>query len=321
MKCIRCGAENETDALFCGQCGTMIQDEADEKNETKKQEPHGSANRMPQGIALGVNEQLVRRYRIGRYAFFKGFIDVLVTNKRVIRYERSMLFGMQNNQIDEINLDAVNGVSVSMRRSISIIGIIAAIILMIWGFNSLNNRSLGWAVFLMLIMLGGFWTAGLYSMKLKENMDRFKTKMTIIVICSGIGIAALVYFIKDAAWNALWMPALIWGAFGIVIYYSLKPSLIFSVQGTLGGPSLKTYVNLRGRILRSSNAGAVFQFKPTAQTTDMLKEIGACIYDLKTLGDEAIGIWADPNAMTDDITDMDEQDASNSDEHKEEGNE
>ena len=68
-----------------------------------------AVNRMPQGIALGVGEQIVKQYKVGRYTFRQGSIEVIVTNKRVIRYEESSLFGMQNNQIDEINIDAVHG--------------------------------------------------------------------------------------------------------------------------------------------------------------------------------------------------------------------
>ena len=45
------------------------------------------------------------------------------------------------------------------------------------------------------------------------------------------------------------------------------------------------------RIVRRDGNSVVFQFKPTPEASEMLKEIGALIYDLKTLGDSAIDKW------------------------------
>ena len=184
---------------------------------------------MPQGIALGVDERIVKQYRIGRYTFRKGSIDVIVTNKRVIRYEESSWLGMQNNQIDEINIDAVHGIKTKMHRSISILGIIASLILLSVGLAFLRN----------------------------------------------------LFYISLPSWALMIL----------VIIFSLKPTLVFSVLGSVGHDALRTEVNTRGRFMRNDNASIIFQFKPTAETTVMLKEIGACIYDLKTLGDRAIEKW------------------------------
>lgn len=77
----------------------------------------------------------------------------------------------------------------------------------------------------------------------------------------------------------------------MIILRSLKPTLEFALLGSIGGPALGTLVNKRGRIVRSDSNSIIFQFKPTDETTVMLKEIGACIFDLKTLGDKAIDKW------------------------------
>ena len=81
------------------------------------------------------------------------------------------------------------------------------------------------------------------------------------------------------------------GITALVVISSLKPTMEFGLLGAVGGPALGTSVNKRGRIMRNDGNSVIFQFKPTAETTVMLKEIGACIYDLKTLGDAAIEKW------------------------------
>ena len=198
-----------------------------------------AVNRMPQGIALGVNERIVKQYKIGRYTFRAGSIDLIVTNKRVIRYEESRWMGMQNNVIDEINIDAVHGVSTRMCRSISVIGLIASLVLLIVGLIALFGNPFGYAS----------------------------------PIQHTVGVIALLLT-------------------AVIIISSLKPSFVLSVSGSIGNPALDTVVNMRGRLFRHDSGSVVFQFKPTAETTEMLKEIGACIYDLKTLGDAAIEKWS-----------------------------
>lgn len=246
MRCEKCGAELKPDAKFCGKCGTIVS-EASRGTATSSGKSGGGVggvrriptgvNKMPQGIALGVDERVVKEYKIGRYSFRQGEIVVIVTNKRVIRYEESSLFGMQNNQIDEVNIDAVHGTLTHMRRSISTIGLIAAIILAVFGLTTLFG--------------GGY-------MGIMEKM---------------IGIVAIVIA-------------------AVIMLASLRPMLEFALLGSVGGTVLGTIVNKRGRIIRDDSNSIIFQFKPTAETTVMLKEIGACIYDLKTLGDAAIEKWS-----------------------------
>lgn len=248
VKCIRCGRVYSGGSVpkFCGTCGMAMPEVATEAPARPTSDLFGaSAHRMPQGIALGVDEKLVKSYRIGRYTLRNGSIDVLITNKRVIRYEESTLFGMKKNVIDEINIDAVQGTSCVMSRSLSIIGLIIGLALLIGSILAFSST-------------GGY--ASYYSSK-------FDTYYII---------GGLVLLLLSA----------------LVFYSSLKPTLLFSLFGSVGGRALYTTVNMRGRIFGLNDRTMVFQFKPTAETTVMLKEIGACIYDLKTLGDRAISKWS-----------------------------
>ena len=260
--CRNYGRELAPGARFCGVCGTVVAEgrgtgsagyaaAAGTESTSRGTAARGSGmpaarrsfslsvNRMPQGIALGSDEQVVKQYSIGRYTFRQGTIDVIVTNKRVIRYEESSLFGMQNNQIDEMNIDAVHGNYTRMRRSISILGLTGA---------------------LFLIAAGLFGLLGNFGYRYQSPLQ------------TAIGIAALAL------------------AAGVIIL-SLKPTLEFGLLGAVGGGALRTVVNNRGRMMRNDSNSVIMQFKPTGETTVMLKEIGACIYDLKTLGDRAIEKW------------------------------
>ncbi len=191
------------------------------------------ANRIQGGVTFGVDEQVVRHYQIGRYTLRKGAIEMIVTNKRVIRFEESSLFGMRNTIIDEIDIQNISGVGASMRRSASILGLSIGIPLLIAGIVGL-----------------------------------FQTREISPLISIGATLVAV-----------------------IILFLSLKPSLNFYVYGG-GGKSLETVVNNRGRIFGRHNIGVFFQFKPTPEVAPMVKEIGALIYDLRTLGDKAIERWS-----------------------------
>ena len=254
MQCPKCGNVLKPGAKFCGVCGTSAP-AAPAAPETTGKEPITRAgirvvpagiNKMPQGIALGDGEEVVRQYKIGQYTFRAGTIDVVITNKRVIRYEQSVWFGMQNNQIDEVNIDAVHGVSVTMKRSISILGAAIALFFLLGGIIGL--ASLGQS------SRGGFG----------GNFFGIPSFL--------IGLVELVAGV-------------------IIALNSFRPSLYFYLHGAIGNQALETLVNSRGRLFGRNNVGAIFQFKPTAETTVMLREIGACIYDLKTMGDAAKAKW------------------------------
>ena len=253
MRCPKCGAELSPSAKFCGKCGTILSESSGYSSSgptpptpkpSKSPFVPSGVNRMPQGIALGVGERIVKQYKIGRYTFRQGSVNVIVTNKRVIRYEESIWLGLKNNQIDEINIDAVHGVSISMMRSISVLGTIFAIIFIIIGITGLASLN---------------------------SYGRYGSSPVSQQLLPVVGFGAAI----------------------LILMNSFKPSLIFYLHGAIGGEALSTCVNLRGRFFGKNATGgsAIFQFKPTPETTEMLKEIGACVYDLKTLGDSAISKW------------------------------
>jgi hypothetical protein len=278
---MRCGAELRPDAKFCGVCGQVMGGQQMGSQNTGSQptagqsyggqqmggqpysgQPYGGqqmgdgyqpinmamlknavktagraavareANRIQGGVIFSVDERIVRHYQIGRYFMRKGSIELIVTNKRVIRFEESTLFGMRNNMMDEIDIQSITGVSASMRRSASILGLTAGLILLLVGIVGLT--------------------------KLRD-------------VNPLIPLAALLLSF-------------------IILFLSFKPSLMFYVHGG-GGRALTTVVNSRGRIFGIHNIGTVFQFRPTPEVTDMLKEIGALIYDIRTLGDKGIERW------------------------------
>lgn len=242
-RCPDCGREYKELPKFCGGCGYMFDgseatDDASHSRPAREPfEELGGVKRMPDGIALGYDEIIVKRFRIGRYTLRKGEICVIVTNKRVIRYEESSWFGMKTDRIDEVDIDAVYGTSCMMRHSISILGLFATLIIFSLGIN--------------------FFMAARYG-------HRFG-----YILGGIISIAAAVVFLVN----------------------SFRPTMCFHLNGAVGAPVLETNVNARGRLFGRNYSSAVFQFKPTDETTAMLKEIGACIHDVKILGDRATEKW------------------------------
>lgn len=108
--CPKCHSETKPGAKFCGVCGEILTAPAASYAAAPAYPPAPAApaapvaaaakavsswassyaeenrrrNQMPQGIDLGVGEVVVKQYRVSRYTFRKGYIDVVITNKRVI---------------------------------------------------------------------------------------------------------------------------------------------------------------------------------------------------------------------------------------------
>lgn len=230
--CKNCGAELKPGAKFCGRCAARV----GELVPGTPSAPVSAAgdfvksNKMPKGVALGMDERIVRQYRIGQYTLRQGAVDVIVTNKRVIRYEDSVWFGMRTNRMDDIELQAVNGVSCMMSRSISVIGLAVSLILALAGLTAIRQIIIGLSVLALAV---------------------------VILLCS------------------------------------FRPSMVFCLYGPVSRGMLDTSVNVMGRLFGHNNSSMIFQFKPTAETTRMLKEIGACINDLKNLGERAVAVWSE----------------------------
>lgn len=78
-----------------------------------------------------------------------------------------------------------------------------------------------------------------------------------------------------------------------LIIFSRRPCFIFSVNANNSGNALRTEVNTAG-VLTSSHGGSgglIFNFAPTEEVVKMIRELGACILDVKAKGDYAIDTW------------------------------
>jgi len=76
----------------------------------------------------------------------------------------------------------------------------------------------------------------------------------------------------------------------LMIVSCIFPYMTFGVIG-MGSDhqSLTTGINLNGK--RALNNGVIFQPRPSADARKSIAEAGACIFDLRTYGDEAIAKW------------------------------
>ena len=77
----------------------------------------------------------------------------------------------------------------------------------------------------------------------------------------------------------------------VMILSFIFPYMTFGIIG-MGSDhqSLMTGVNVIGKT--DLNRGVFFQPRPTAGASKIIAEAGACIFDLRTYGDEAIGKWS-----------------------------
>ncbi len=304
MKCPNCGSRLEAGTKFCGVCGAVVPDPyagssspypsygynnsySNSYNSSPDPSPFASPEpvpppdpsvirptrrsggggffgtmRSPEGIALGTGERLVKQYKVAKYILLRrGTIDIIVTNKRIIRYEQSSMFGFKNIDIQEMNIDSVHGVTARVKRSVSIWAMLGALLLLIIGIIAL-------------ISLASSSGGGGYS-------DYY----------GGYGYS--YYNPLQGALNGFHILMMLIGFTGsaIIVIRALLPTVHFHVLGAIGSGALGTTVSLLGRYGWVNTTGLLFQMKPTAETNAMIKEIGACIYDLKTLGDSAIDKW------------------------------
>lgn len=297
MKCANCGSRLDPGTKFCGVCGAVVPDSYADSSSTYP--PYGynsmpdpspfaspeplpppdpsvirptrrsggggffGTMRTPEGIAMGTGEKLVKQYKVAKFILFRrGTIDIIVTNKRVIRYEQSTMFGLKNVDIQEMNIDSVHGVTAKVKRSVSLSGILLSLFLAIVGIIAM-------------VSLAGSGDSG-YS-----SYYGYSSYNPLGGLLNGFHIIMMLIGFIGSAWIVLRM---------------LLPVVHFHVLGAIGHGALPTSVSLLGRYAWVNTSGLLFQFKPTAESLAMLKEIGACIYDLKTLGDSAIDKWINETA-------------------------
>lgn len=76
-----------------------------------------------------------------------------------------------------------------------------------------------------------------------------------------------------------------------LIFISRRPTFSFVVSAAMSGSGISTAVNVRGVMLSSHGNGIVFTFNATDEALSMMRELGACIMDIKAKGDIAIKDW------------------------------
>ena len=298
MKCANCGANLEPGTRFCGGCGAVV---AEPYADSSTYPPYGFSStpdpspfagpdsppppdpsvikptrrsggggffgtmRSPEGIALGTGERMVKQYKVAKFILFKrGTIDIIITNKRIIRYEQSSVFGLKNIDIQEMNIDSTHGVTAKVKRAASFWGLLGAALLLIIGIIALISLASS--------SDGGYGGYGGYGYGYGYG-SYFNPLQALL---NGFHIIMMLFGFIGSAW---------------IVLRSLLPTVHFHVLGAIGNGALGTTVSLLGfRGWVNTNA-MMFQLKPTAETNVMIKEIGACIYDLKTLGDSAIDKW------------------------------
>ncbi len=108
-----------------------------------------------------------------------------------------------------------------------------------------------------------------------------------VVLLLGSSVIASLSFNRSAGIPSLLLLIL---GLGSVFLSFIMPYMTFSIIG-MGSDhqSLMTGVNVIGKT--ALNKGVVFQPRPTADTRKSITEAGACIYDLRTYGDEAVKKW------------------------------
>lgn len=120
-------------------------------------------------------------------------------------------------------------------------------------------------------------------------------KVIVGVLAISVGIALLFlggnsYRFTDKLIKIIFAIALI--LLGIKMSReSKKPSYLFSIYAASVGEAMLTGANLRGKLLNSQGYGIVFQYVPTTEAVTMMRELGACIMDIKAKGDYAVEIW------------------------------
>lgn len=263
---------------FCGKCGqpldscTCPKEPAPAREVTRDQDHQKAPMRnMNQGgftafgkqfiagpklgdIELGEGEELVRTYDIAKHFFGHGYIRLFITNKRLVIFKehRNLLSIHNNTEYDETNLDKVQGLQAGIDSRFSVFGILLGLLMTLVGLSQL-----------MTIIVGVFQSMG----------GRFGVPLYIYLVL----LVSLIVFL-----------------FGLyLIAMSVKPVIIFGVTG-LGNEHMRAAtVNSRtGRPSRSLLVRKLSSpFYPVQGSDKLITEAGACIFDLRTYGDEAVAKW------------------------------
>lgn len=260
---------------FCGKCGKPIAmctcDDTSskmKKADFSKERSVGESvehtseyfRRKFDKIVLGDGEEVVRQYHIGTMnkGWFKssskslGDSYVLVTNKRVISKADFENGGSSGTCLEEMSIECISGVKSQYTHDI------------VW----------------------------------------WKVLLGIVLIIAAI--ASIISMISTWRWTAIIKKiiSIFWAVvFGFIGANSLrtckKPGYLFSIYSSATGEALvmgaggdsKGLLNAIFSLLNPQNTSILLKYAPTKEAVTMMRELGACIMDIKAKGDYAVEIW------------------------------
>lgn len=146
---------------FCGKCGNPVESCTCVKSiGTRPVDKAGGFNRKFNDVSLGVGEQVVRQYNIGKSNLTSGAALVYVTNKRVILRQYSSYLGVSTNNMQDVTIDSITGTNHVLVRGFKVwklvVAVIALILSMVMFSGGRLMGSLGpvWGIILMTIAVG-----------------------------------------------------------------------------------------------------------------------------------------------------------------------
>ncbi len=118
------------------------------------------------------------------------------------------------------------------------------------------------------------------------------TKWRLMVgICAAI-MALICLIMAFAAEFGMIVGFLLAGGVATWMFLTMrKPSYLFSIYSGAMSQAMTMGANLRGKLMNAAGGGIIFQYKATKEAVKMMREMGACIMDLKTRGNAAIDFW------------------------------
>ncbi|MBE5779416.1 MAG: hypothetical protein E7331_08830 [Clostridiales bacterium] len=251
---------------FCGKCGqplgtcscdtTDIRHYASAGTQAARQngagtEPNFVVNQFD-NLALGQGEVAVRQYHIGRYGWFKR------------------LFGRGNSYVLITNKRVIHKTDASClgtnTNTVEEINIDC-----VNGVRNMRKRKLSFLRILLGLLL--IYCGIVMFFQLGDFFDVLENVM---------------YDLFD--WDlSLIVPGLFFMILGVLQIVPRKPSYLFHVYAYNSAPALLSGVNLRGKTFGLT--GIVFPFKATKESIVMMREIGACILDIRNKGEAAVKAW------------------------------
>jgi hypothetical protein len=218
-------------------------------------------------VPLNPHEQVVRQYYVAVLKAFKADVFLTVTNQRLIisGYRLNILSSVRSRINQQVSIASVSGVFTGYTRITDWSRFVFCFIL------SLIGRYLYIVWFAARDALGTFPESAL------ENSNLDQASVFKLVATSP---EMLRYYFSGSGW---W-----WVAFFALVSYILAQRWIFALQ--LHSAAASTPIAL-GEGYGRKSALQGLRGQPTAQTEEMVCELGQLVEDIRLNGDNAIARW------------------------------